>query len=232
MPLCCQPFATQCRTCAGFNTRQQRNCICYMFEMVITSPLFFVLAAEAPFLLTAQPQTVISVRSALSIMYSSTAIVLLYVFELLYRLDTNIWLMVHHLATILTVALSALALVATLSVNVVLLETLLFSALSEQITFVALLMHRFKVRGASLAFKAAAVQSYVCKGVVFCLCWVVYARVFYNGLAVVPGASAPAVSDWSAFLKYFVPIVNTVLAVTQASAELLVYFNVGDRLCA
>jgi hypothetical protein len=83
---------------------------------------------------------------------------------------------------------AALLLFNVHSVNVVLLETLLFSALSEQTTFVALLMHRFKVRGASLAFKAAAVQSYVCKGVVFCLCWVVYARVFYNGLAVVPGA--------------------------------------------
>ena len=66
-----------------------------------------------------------------------------------------------------------------------------------------------------MAFKAAALQSYLCKGVVFCLCWVVYKRVFYHGLVALPGADKRSIAKWSVFFRYFVPLVNVVLAVTQ-----------------
>ncbi|CAM9168166.1 unnamed protein product [Chrysoparadoxa australica] len=218
------------------------------FALMIRAP--YLLTGDLPDPLTPE-------GGGYAMAYSATWLVLLYTFELLFRNSTNMWqvqcqitfqlvtniltafylyvlfcfpffrLMLHHMATITTVCLALVCLLDTYTEDVSVLLILVYSAVTEQATFLALVLHRLGFRSAGTAFKVAAVTSYLFKGAVFCITWVMYARFVLPGLCD-ERLSANA-AKWNTFWKIYVPFVNCVLLGTQVQAN-NVLWTLGNRM--
>ncbi|CAM9397194.1 unnamed protein product [Chrysoparadoxa australica] len=210
------------------DVRQKRNTKTYILELIITTPIFFAMTIKAPYILTVTPQESITPQGGgYAMAYSASWLVLLYTFELLYRNATNIWLVMHHMATITTVCLALVCLLDTYTEDVTLLLILAYSAVTEQSTFLALVLHRFGFKSAGSAFKVAAITSYLFKGAVFCITWFTYAKVVLPGVCNVDlSANAPA---WNTFWRIWVPLVNVTLLATQVQAN-NVLWKLGNRM--
>ncbi|CAM9818949.1 unnamed protein product, partial [Chrysoparadoxa australica] len=210
------------------DTRQKHNTKTYIMELIITTPIFFALTLKSPQLLRGKlTEPITPYTGGYAMAYSATWLVLLYTWELLFRTSTNIWLIMHHMATITTVCLALVCLLDTYTEDVALLLILAYSAVTEQTTFLALVLHRFGYKSAGSAFKIAAITSYLFKGAVFCLTWVTYVNV------VLPGVCDPSLSSsadgWNAFWRVWIPLVNITLLATQVQAN-NVLWALGTRM--
>ncbi|CAM9932089.1 unnamed protein product [Chrysoparadoxa australica] len=209
------------------SSRQKRNVHTYFLEIVITTPFFFWLTIAAPHLLLVRDATDERTKhGALAMAYCITWVCFLYLFELVYRTSTNVWLFLHHVATMGMTYAAIVAFLETRNNNLTLLLVMIYSALTEQATFVALLMHRFHVNGAGVAFKVASIMSYLSKGAVFIITWVLYGSHVWPGIA---DESDVHAKMWNFLFRILVPVVNIVLLVTQVHGN-RVLWKLGDRI--
>ena len=98
--------AISCRLHAGYrqNSKTKRkNAQTYILELIITPILLFYIIFTVPRIITLEEAGLLSFSpdEGKSCGYCINVIVMLYVFEIIYRDEMNMWLAVHHFVTIL-----------------------------------------------------------------------------------------------------------------------------------
>ena len=236
-----------CRICPGYRQNsdtKRKNTQTYVLELVITSALLLYIIFTVPRIITleragVEPFSPSEVKSA---GYCINIIVMLYVFELIYRNEMNGWLALHHAVTILWGSLASVMFYETLDqvgfrgfltlkaesdaeatdwqgLAPFFLTTLL-SAVTEQFSFLALAMHRFRVRtGTRTMFAVASISSYLTKTTVFILTWIYYDQALLHSRIPIVNRRGSSF-DWVLFWKIAVPVSNTLLIVAQVRCSL------------
>lgn len=140
---------------------KNRTCIItYIFEVVFTSAALVLLYA-ARRLFTDDALSAHDTRRLYAAIHLLFA---LYIFEIIYRPAMRVSLLIHHLATVGLVAITLWLMETNYHINVLRGATSqMLSALTEQLTFVGMLLYRFGHPYAIPVLKFAAVQSLLCK---------------------------------------------------------------------
>ena len=162
---------------------RQRNIVTYVVELVITTFVFCCQIYGGTDILFQFKDTTSESKLDWSIL-AIQLIVVLYIWELCYRIDIGWPLLVHHLVTLLLTQLAAASLFDTNDLIYARYALLFgFTATTEQISFVALFAYRlgiYKTWQASL-FNAAVIQTVVLKTVVTVLVTVLFIIDIVNG---------------------------------------------------
>jgi hypothetical protein len=182
-----------CSVCAH-GPSKMRNAVVYALELVITTPIFFVLVIASVMQWMSDEDT--QAAAIVVIHYCSTFMVSLYLFELAYKLDSAWPWIAHHLATILCIYMSFLTLQDRASALAVSRfgTFITLTAVTEQPTFAALLLYRMERMSARLMWIAVWFQVFskmVLVGTAASLFFVVemwlYAPLNYAALVIFPG---------------------------------------------
>ncbi|EKX51253.1 hypothetical protein GUITHDRAFT_103170 [Guillardia theta CCMP2712] len=211
---------------ASMSSRTKKNICIYILEVVITTPAFLYCVALVPESLDMSSigteDTVVEQYKAAGTMGS--LVVHLYIFEMLYKDRIDWMLLTHHLMTILVGVVLWNALYYTLDLRIVpyFATSLLFAAVTEQPTFIALLLYRFsESRVVRRMLQFAAIWSCITKVYAFCLTWAVYHRgLLYPTKKII---SIRGSFDWELFFKVYIPIASILLVVLQLKANYTLY---------
>lgn len=211
--------------------RHQHNVVTYIVETVITTAaLILVLAWGSKTLFLGQALSTEEVKIT---SYSLVLIATLYTCELLYRVETNLALATHHVVAVGYVIIiqftfydsaprvgypSALELQEYVRVALL----LALHAVTEQPSFIALIMHRFSARGRAFMFQLAAVLAIVIKTAVFIFSFVLYGN-YVHKRSEIRIKNNGRVTQWHSIWTVLFPIMNLLLYVTQVYACLVLY---------
>mmetsp|Transcript_105448 Transcript_105448/g.191779 ORF Transcript_105448/g.191779 Transcript_105448/m.191779 type:complete len:325 (-) Transcript_105448:55-1029(-) len=181
--------------------RHQRNIVSYVVGLLVKTVSFVtVLAAGAPLLFLNEPLSDYCMRLCLA--GGFLLVTTFYIWEMIYRIDMDIMLLIHHLTTLILVVLStagsfnmkkkvfgmeeteglsqAMEMGRLLMIRITLVE--LVAASTNQPVLVALLLHRAKFSASRRAFLAAGLWELVSKNLRLILVMILYFTGAYTPL--------------------------------------------------
>ncbi|KJE93924.1 hypothetical protein CAOG_04641 [Capsaspora owczarzaki ATCC 30864] len=191
----------------------QHNTCAYQLQIIYTTVcLLLSLIYGVPLILDNQNPH-IDVHTLEMCRLNLAILAFLYAYELSYRPQMGLQLAVHHVCTILLCILAVrnyederqpVAIAMTISLG--------FTANTEQLTFVALTWFRLRLKGSNLLFKIAAIQTLVFK-------------IFFTGLTLGLWGKylAPQDATWWLVLRPLVPILISILFVTQVYGAFILW---------
>lgn len=143
-------------------TRIRRNVVSYYMQILITTIVlifFCIYGVPLLFIATMDTPSQLYLSDIQYVVYFGIWLMTLYLWELAYKTKMNIALVIHHVSTLICICLAAVHYALTLQWFGMLGFVLLgLTALTEQPTFVALLLYRMeKWRSAANAFFISAV---------------------------------------------------------------------------
>lgn len=153
------------KTFQAFTEEKKRNAISYILQVIMASFAFVLQIYGGVDILFRWEETTDFHRTEWAI-FALQTIAVLYIWEIIYRTNIGVPLLLHHIVTLLLVQLSFVSLNDTGNVIYTRLAILLgFHATTEQLSFVALFCYRMKIfRGWHAAlFVAAAIQTFLLK---------------------------------------------------------------------
>eukprot|EP00960_Hanusia_phi_P048013 758720-Hanusia_phi.AAC.5 len=226
---------------AALDEKSKKNVCIYFLELLFTTPAFLYCISVMPHSLdfSAVGKEDVTVEQVKAAGTMGSFVIHLYVFEIIYK-DRIDWMMLsHHLMTIFIGATLWNSLYYTLNMvicafSIVLLlansdlqflgqpftayfsTSLLFAAVTEQPTFVALIMYRIsESRHVRKMLQIAAVSSCLTKLYAFCLTWTVYDRIVLHPVQTIHAVRGNF--DWELFFKVYIPIASILLVVLQVT---------------
>eukprot|EP00026_Physarum_polycephalum_P008889 Phypoly_transcript_08992.p1 GENE.Phypoly_transcript_08992~~Phypoly_transcript_08992.p1 ORF type:complete len:319 (+),score=27.71 Phypoly_transcript_08992:157-1113(+) len=159
-----------------FTRRSQRNMETYVLEIIVTS-VTFVMAVGWGLQLVLHHN---ALQNILITRASGSIICALYIFEICYRLDMNIQLFAHHMLTIVLCILAIQSSIDTTDVRFLAAGiVLVFSANTEQLSFVGLFLYRLKHKYAKITLRIAAVQTLAFKAISIAGMYVIMIKACY-----------------------------------------------------
>ena len=211
-------------TFRGMSIRHQRNVVTYILQIVATTISFFVFTIGFPRLITVssidksfdENDTIVASMGIGLVFY-------LYIFELIYKTELNMAIIIHHLLTITMTALTCFMLWDTLNPAAVYPIILAYHAITEQPIFVALLLYRFGYN-AKFWFRFSAVRCVLFNTVICALTFIVLKKCILD----VEFTNHRNDFDWKTFMSIVIPVVNVSLFIVQMySAN--IYWILGNK---
>lgn len=204
--------------------RHKRNIVTYIFQIGATTASLSIFTVVFPRFITVSriedPFTKEDMKMA---SIASGLVFYLYIFELVYKTSVNFSLMVHHILAIGMTCLTCFFLWDTMNPAAVYLMILLYSAVTEQPVFIALLLYRFGYK-CRWWFRFAAATGLLFKGSVFGLGFLVLQRALLD----VHFTNYRNDFGWKSFMTIVFPVVNVVLLVVQVYC-IHVYWALGEK---
>ncbi len=211
-------------TFRAMGIRHKRNVVTYFLQLISTTISLVVLTYRFPRLITisriSEPFTKDEVTVA-SVGIGS--VFYLYIFEMVYKTYMNFALVVHHVLMILITCLTCFMLWDTLNPASVYTMILLYSAITEQPVFIALILYRFGYR-CQRWFRVAAVTGALFKMSIFSMGVLALKRAFLD----VEFVNHRNDFQWKKFIVVVFPIVNVILFVVQVHSTRL-YWALGEK---
>jgi hypothetical protein len=152
----------------GLDESKKRNGITYVMQVLVTTLAFILQIYGSLDILFRNKDTTSQTRVEWMV-FSIQAITVLYVWELCYRTQIGLPLLIHHLVTILLVQLSTATFFDTNDIMWIRFAVLLgVYATTEQLSFVALFSYRLGLYPAwhGVLFYAAAAQAFILKTII------------------------------------------------------------------
>lgn len=206
------------------NIRHKRNVVTYILQIIVTTVSFCLFTFGLPRIITVSQIEGPFTKRDLNISSIALGLVLyMYVFELVYKTSVNFSLMVHHVLTIVLTCLICFFLWDTMTPAAGYLSILLYSAITEQPVFVALILYRFGYK-CVWWFRVAAITGLLFKGAIFSLGFVVLKRAILD----VEFTNHRNDFDWKSFMTIAFPIVNVLLFIVQIYS-IRVYWTIGEK---
>lgn len=208
----------------SMDVRHKRNVVTYFLELFATTISFFVFTVLFPRLITVSRISDPFTKDELTVATTGIGLVFyLYIFEMVYKTRINFSLLIHHILMVLMTCLTCFMLWDTLNPASAYTMILVYSAITEQPVFIALILYRFGYQ-CRWWFRISAITGVLFKTVVFCLGFVVLKRAFLD----VEFVNHRNDFEWKKFIVIVFPIVNTCLFVVQIYSTRL-YWSLGEK---
>jgi len=193
------------------STYHQRNCITYIIEIIATTAVLVLQIVYGWNNMIYGHETTPDERKGLS--YAALILTTLYTFELSYRTQTHWQLAIHHLIAIgvLMVAFFNWFDYPNASAPVVrMCDVFVLHASTEQVCFIALLLHRIldhdkHTKLIMYAHTVAAITSFIFKTAICVVTWILWVPLLYY----------PEENGYMWFWRYAFPILNTIMLFVQ-----------------
>jgi len=190
-------------TISSLTENQKRNIVTYVIEIVGTSLALYTQIYGGVDILFRLKNETTRHRVEMTIL-SLYMVVVIYIWEIIYRFRTGSALLLHHIITLLLIQLCLASFSDTENLSILRIgTTLLLHATTEQLSFVALLFYRLGLfpKYHNLLFVSSAVQVFLAKTTVMVFSgWLYYRTIFHE--------FEYDNEFWETFWKYtFAPIV-------------------------
>lgn len=204
------------------STKDRRNAVTYFMQLIGTTAALLIMTVRLPRFITVTDLDKSFDKTDVSLISVIVSLVY-YLYEIIYKTSINLPLMVHHLLTIVMGILICFMLWDTFNPAAAYPIVMLYSAVTEQPVFIALLLYRFKYPSYRW-FVFASIASVVSKTAVFCIVWVVVKKALLD----VEYENLNNDFQWKRFMVYALSVANVSLFVVQVYS-VRTYWILGNK---